>query len=185
MQNVLVRKSQPADAAQCILFMKTLAAEPDIGIGLSAGEFTLTEAQEAQFIADSAASGNSLFLVAEVGRRIVGILTLQGGKRKSTRHSATPGISVARDCRGQGAGRALMLAATDWAKANPLLRRIELFVVTSNQPAIHLYETFRFIVESHRRKALYRDGQFHDDLPMALLLEDNPKVGTPFLDEVD
>jgi hypothetical protein len=27
-------------------------------------------------------------------------------------------------------------------------------------------------VEGHRRKALYRDGQFHDDLLMALLLDD-------------
>ena len=127
---------------------------------------------EAQFIADSAASGNSLFLVAEVGRRIVGILTLQGGNRKSTRHSATLGISVTRDCRGQGVGRAPMQAAIDWAKANLLLKLIELFVVTSNQPAVHLYEYCGFIVEGQRRNALYRDGQFHDDLLMALLLSD-------------
>jgi hypothetical protein len=52
MQNIIIRQDQPADAAQCIEFMQTLSAEPGIGIGLSAGEFILTEAQEAQFIAD-------------------------------------------------------------------------------------------------------------------------------------
>lgn len=148
-----------------------MAAEPNIGIGLSAGEFNLTEEQEAQFIQAMAEAENSLFLVAEMEGRIIGSLTLQGGKRKSNRHAATLGITVAKDCRGQGVGRALMQAATDWAKANPVLKRIELNVVTNNPSAIHLYEAFGFYVEGHRRKAFYRDGLFHDDLLMALLLE--------------
>jgi len=171
LQNLIVRQAQPADAIQCIEFVQALAAEPNIGIGLSAGEFNLTEEQEVQFIQELADAENSLFLVAEAEGRIIGSLTLQGGKRKSNRHAATLGITVAKDYRAQGAGRALMQAAIDWVKANPVLKRVELNVFTGNPSAIHLYEAFGFKVEGHRRKALYRDGLFHDDLLMALLIE--------------
>jgi RimJ/RimL family protein N-acetyltransferase len=134
MQNWIVRQGLPTDAARCIEYVQTLTAEPDIAIGLSAGEFTLTEEQEAQFIQVMADAGNSLYLVAEADGRIIGVLTLEGGNRKFNRHAATLGISVAKDYRGQGIGRALMRAATDC------------------------------------RLALFRDGKFHDDLLMALLL---------------
>jgi RimJ/RimL family protein N-acetyltransferase len=168
-QPLQIRQGQPVDASRCVEFMQALSAEKYIGIGLSPGEFTLTVDQEAQFIQGMLDSENSLFLVAELESRLVGILTLQGGKRKSTRHAATLGISVAKDYRDQGIGRTLMQTAIDWVKINLVLKRIELYVVTSNQPAIHLYEAFGFIQEGHRRKALFRDGQYHDDLLIARL----------------
>jgi ribosomal protein S18 acetylase RimI-like enzyme len=81
------------------------------------------------------------------------------------------GTSVARDCRGQGVGRVLMPVSIDEAEPNPLLRLIELYVVTRNQPTVKLYEALDPKVD-RRRKTQYRDGQFHDGLRMALLLDD-------------
>jgi len=172
MHNLIVREAQPEDAARCIEYMQTLAAEANIGIGLSAGEFTLTVEQEAQFIQEMAQSDNSLFLVAEVDGRIIGVLTMQGGKRKSNHHAASLGITAAKGCRNQGVGNALMQAVVAWAKASGTLKRIGLTVYTDNQPAIHLYEKYGFVVEGQSKKAIFRDGQFHDVLQMALLLEE-------------
>ncbi len=172
MQNLIIREAQPEDAARCVEYVQILAAEPNIGIGLSAGEFTLTVEQEAQFFKELAQSDNSRFLVAEVDGSIIGTLILQGGKRKSNHHAATLGISVAKDCRGQGVGQALMRAAVAWAKASRVLKRIELKVFTDNPHAIHLYEKVGFVVEGQCRKTHYRDGIFHDDLIMALILDD-------------
>ena len=174
MQNLILRQAQPEDAVRIIAYMQTLAAEPNIGIGLSEGEFTQTEEQEARFIEDLAQSGNSLFLVAEADGKLIGLLTLQGGKRRSDRHAAYLGITVANGCRNQGVGKALMQAAMEWARASGTLKRIGLRVYTDNQPAIHLYENFGFKVEGQNKLALYRDNRFHDVLLMALLLEEVP-----------
>jgi RimJ/RimL family protein N-acetyltransferase len=172
MLNLTMCQARPEDAARCIAYVQTLAAEPDIGIGLSAGEFNWTEAQEAQFFKEMAEADNALFLIAEADGKIAGLLSLQGGKRKSNHHAATLGITVAKDYRGEGVGTALMHTALELARANRVLKRIELNVFTDNPHAIHLYEKFGFTVEGQRRKALYRDGRFHDDLLMALLLDE-------------
>jgi putative acetyltransferase len=47
--------------------------------------------------------------------------------------------------------------------------RIELLVFERNEAAIHLYRKFGFVVEGRRRKAIFRDGKYLDDLMMARL----------------
>ena len=47
---------------------------------------------------------------------------------------------------------------------------MQLQVSVENAPAIHLYEKFGFAVEGQLRRAYYRDGVYHDNLVMGLLL---------------
>jgi len=49
------------------------------------------------------------------------------------------------------------------------IRRMDLYVFSGNQTAIHLYEKFAFVTEGCLRRAVYRDGEFQDDLLMARL----------------
>jgi len=49
--------------------------------------------------------------VAEADGKLIGLLTLQGGKRRSDRHAAYLGITVAKGFRNKGVGKALMQAA--------------------------------------------------------------------------
>ena len=114
---------------------------------------------------------NSLCLVAEDDGRIVGQLMLQGGKRRNVRHAATLGITVGREHRGQGVGRRLMEYAIDWARAGGVVTRIELNVFVRNSNAIRLYESCGFVVEGRRRRSIHRDGEYMEDLVMALLLD--------------
>jgi len=165
-----IREGQPDDAEKIIAYVNRLAAEPGISIGLSPGEFKLTVEQERQFIADRAAEDNSLFLVAEVDGEIVGVLTLRGGARRAMRHEAVLGMSVKQEWRGRGIGDALMTYAVDWARRSGVITRLELQVFVRNTTAIHLYEKHGFEVEGCRRKAIFREGEYHDDYVMALLL---------------
>jgi RimJ/RimL family protein N-acetyltransferase len=122
-----------------------------------------------KILADYAASESSVFLVADIQGQIIGDLTCNGGSRRATRHSAMLGMSIDREWRNKGIGSLLMTNAIEWAR-NAGISRIELYVFARNQVAIHLYEKFGFVVEGCRRRAVYRDGEYHDALIMALLL---------------
>ena len=167
---VIVREARPEDADQLVAYVQRIASEPGISIVLGAGEFDLSVEQEQQFLRDCAAADNGVYLVAEAEGQIVGLLVCQGGKRRAVRHAATLSTSVAREWRNQGVGSALLARAIAWARGTGIVSRIELDVFARNQPAIHLYEKHGFEVEGRRKRAVYRDGEYHDNLVMALLL---------------
>jgi RimJ/RimL family protein N-acetyltransferase len=164
-----IREAVPSDAAAAIEHVRRLAAEPGVNIMLAAGEFDFTVEQEEAFIEDMAASDNSLFLVAELDGRLVGSLTCMGGKRQGNRHVTTLGISVAVGYRGRGIGSALLQRAVEWAKASPVVHRVDLHVFARNAAARRLYERAGFEVEGRRRRAAFREGEYLDDYVMALL----------------
>jgi RimJ/RimL family protein N-acetyltransferase len=169
-REVTIRKARPDDAPALIEQVRLLTEEPDIDIPLGPGEFTLTEEQEQQVLAESAATDNSVFLVAEIEGKIVGMLNCHGGKRKATRHAVTLGMSVRKEYRNQGIGGKLMEQAVAWAKGTGVVTRIELAVYARNARAIYLYERFGFVVEGQRQRAIRHGDVYLDDLIMALLL---------------
>ena len=114
---------------------------------------------------------NAIFLVAEVAGLIVGVLSCQGGKCKAVRHAVVLGVSVDKPWRSQGIGRALMTQAIAWAKNSGVVKRIELSVFARHQHAIHLYRAMGFEIEGRRRHSIRREGQYLDDILMALLLD--------------
>lgn len=168
--DITIREAQPGDAAQIITYVNHLSKEPESNLEISPGEFTYTEKEEADILAGFAASPNSLFLVAEIGGKIVGMLNCKGSPRAAIRHAVTLGISVDRVWRRQGVGTQLLENAIAWARKSGLVSRIELSVFERNSTAIHLYEKFGFDVEGKRRRAVFRDGTYLDTLLMALLL---------------
>jgi RimJ/RimL family protein N-acetyltransferase len=167
---VIVRPARPEDAAQIIAYARAVFAEPGINLITMADEFNPTPESEARMISELDRAGNGLFLVAEDDGRIVGQLTLQGGKRRNVRHATTLGITVGQAYRGRGIGRRLMEYAIDWARAGGVVTRIELNVFVRNTHAIALYESCGFEIEGRRRRAARRDGEYLDDLVMGLLL---------------
>lgn len=168
--NITVRKACPTDAEQLIAHVKSLADEPNANLVLLPGEFTLTVEEEQKVLAEYAAADNSVFLVAEAERAIVGALNCKGGTRRAIRHAVLLGMSVDREWRNQGVGQLLMARAIEWARGTGIVSRIELAVFARNEMAIHLYRKFGFEVEGHRRKAVCRDGEQLDDFIMSLLL---------------
>lgn len=111
-------------------------------------------------------------LVACVDDEVIGQLGLQTfPHRPRRRHVGQVGMAVRDDWQGKGAGTALMQAMVDLADKWLNLSRLELEVYTDNEPAVHLYKKFGFIVEGTHRQFAYRDGQFVDVYAMARLRE--------------
>jgi len=167
--NLTIREAQTIDAADIVAYFNVVTNEPGINLLTSPGEFKRTVVEEQQIITDFAAACNSLFLVAEDEGKIAGVLTCRGGERRANAHCTTLGITVAQEYRGRGVGAALMQHAIDWAQGSGCVRRMDLYVFNGNQTAIRLYEKFGFVAEGCLRRAIYRDGEFQDDLVMARL----------------
>jgi ribosomal protein S18 acetylase RimI-like enzyme len=167
---VTIREARPSDAKALLRYVQDLFEEPDIDIPLSPGEFILTRYEEERVLEQYAESDNSVFLLALETSRIVGALTCEGSTHEALRHGVTLGISVRRDRRGRGIGDALMTKALEWAVETGVVRRIELHVYARNETAIRLYRKHGFEIEGRRRRIVYRDGEFLDDLIMARLL---------------
>jgi L-phenylalanine/L-methionine N-acetyltransferase len=167
---VTIREAAPEDAEQIIALVQKMSAEPDVDIALSPGEFYHTIESEGAILAEFAASENSIYLVAQAGDRIIGFLNCKGGNRKATCHVALLSISIDQAWRNQGVGSRLMAHAIEWARDTEIVNRIELLVFARNEMAIHLYQKFGFVVEGRQRRAIFRNGEYLDDLMMALLL---------------
>ena len=94
---------------------------------------------------------------------------LAGGSFRRSRATAYVVIGVRADAAGLGIGTGLLRQAKDWAAAHGL-HRLELTVMAHNTRAIRLYERMGFSVEGRRSECLLVDGQFIDELTMAVIL---------------
>jgi ribosomal protein S18 acetylase RimI-like enzyme len=74
------------------------------------------------------------------------------------------------DYRGRGLGRQLVAQAVRAARQAGI-ERVELEVFASNERAIALYRAFGFATEGIKRRARKLDGQYEDNVFMALLGE--------------
>jgi RimJ/RimL family protein N-acetyltransferase len=169
-QPFLIREALPGDAAGLIAYVRALADEPGIHLELSPGEFNYTIDQERQFLAEYAKAENSIFLIADAAGTIAGNLNLHGGRRQANRHVATLGMAVTKGWRNKGVGNQLLQHAITWAGQNPIVKKVELNVFVENAVAVHLYKKYGFLIEGTRKKAVFRDGRFHDNYFMALML---------------
>ena len=113
-------------------------------------------------------------LVAEVEGEIVGQLTLHTVLSSSPRrrHAGAFGMAVRDDWHGRGVGTALMQALIDFSDHWLNLHRLELEVFVDNEPAIHLYQKFGFVIEGRLVHYAFRDGEYADVYVMGRIRPD-------------
>jgi RimJ/RimL family protein N-acetyltransferase len=175
--SVIIREARPEDAEQLIAHITAIANDPTSEILLWPGEFQLTLEEEQKWIKTNFEADHSTVLVAEVtdilraGSKIVGVLSCAGGEHRGNHHTTTLGITIHKDWRNQGIGRALMERAIHWAKATGVVKRIQLGVTASNAPAIQLYEKLGFEKEGLRRRGMFKNGRYYDTWLMGLLVD--------------
>jgi RimJ/RimL family protein N-acetyltransferase len=169
--SIIIREAKLDDAEQLIAHITAIADEPDSQILLWPGELKLTIEEERKWISGNLDAENSTLLVAESGTKIIGVLSCKGGEQKGTRHTTTLGISIHKDWRNQGVGRALMDQAIAWAKSTGVIKRIQLEVTAGNPSGIHLYEKVGFVKEGLRCRGMFKYGEFLDTWMMAMLLD--------------
>jgi ribosomal protein S18 acetylase RimI-like enzyme len=134
-----VARLQASDAAQ----YRELMLE---AYELAADAFTSTAEERAaesdafwvKRIADP--TGRSAAFGAFEGKALVGTIALEFSAKPKTQHKASViGMYVRPTVRGHGAGRALLEAALDYARAKGGILLLTLTVTEGNEPAVNLY----------------------------------------------
>lgn len=134
----MVRPGRESDAARLLQFKQRVFRETEFLLQ-GPEDFHSDEDQEAVFLRRFRVSQNSVYLVAETDRRIIGTLSIYGGYFKRNRHVGHLGMGVLRDVWGGGVGGALLDQGIDWARTNPYIEKLSLQVYRSNERAIRLY----------------------------------------------
>ena len=157
-----IRTARPYDAA-ALLELKHQLDEESAFMMYEPGERDSSVQDLARELAAAARSPNSVILLGELGDQ------LAGGSFRRSRATAYVVIGVRAQAAGRGIGTSLLRHALDWAAAHGL-HRVELTVMAHNTRAIRLYERMGFSVEGRRSECLLVDGEFIDELTMAVLL---------------
>lgn len=165
---VRIRKAREADAPRLRRAFQDIARESR-WLLTEPGEVPRTDAVERAFIRKHLRSPNSLLLVAEVDKEIVGVSGLMGSPLRRARHVAGVGISLRAAWTGKGIGTEMLSGMIAWARRHGL-RRLHLSVIVENDVAIHLYRRMGFVEEGVARKNIRIGRRFYDTIEMAKLL---------------
>ena len=137
-----------------------------------AGELELTHEKEIDWIQQKLANPRELLLVAEFNSEIIGNLEFTAGNRRRLAHVGEFGMAVLSSWRGLGVGAALLKSLILWAESHPVIEKINLQVLESNQRAINLYRKFGFKTEGCREQEIkYEDESYANCLLLSLMLK--------------
>ena len=136
------------------------------------GESPMTVEDERDFLAQSAASSNSIEICAVIDGEIVGTAGISAvGSQEKLRHRAEFGISIDRAYWGKGIGRALTDACIECAKAAGY-SQLELDVVAENTAAQMLYQHAGFVEYGRNPRGFRtRSGAWQELILMRLELD--------------
>jgi len=163
-----LRAAGPDDAAALLGLKQRLDQETSFML-MEAGERDASVPSLARELESAAESGNSVVIVAEIGGELAGYVELTGGTFHRNQATAYVVIGVLAAAGGKGVGRGLLEQAKRWAVAHGV-HRLELTVMAHNHRAIGLYQRTGFSIEGRRSECLLIDGQFIDELYMAMVL---------------
>lgn len=164
---VSVRVLAPADAeAYRSVRLRALHEQPPAFGSLPEDEPNLIET-----VKRLAKSDERCFFGAFQGEQLVGIIRLSRYLAPNEKHRAyLAGFYVLPPFRCHGCGRSLVREALSQAASIPGIRRVNLTVVTQQEAAIRLYQSFGFRIYGTEPETFSRDGQFYDEHLMTLEL---------------
>lgn len=150
--------------------IKLLSDESD-NFPFSSEDFNISSDNMGKYIEYLNSRPNSIFYVAEVENKIVGIAYLEGGKRERTFHCTNLGLGVLNKYNNLGIGSMLTSSLIEYAKNGEHIAKIDLQVRSDNKKAIEIYKKSGFVLEGKSRRALFIDGEFYDYINMGLIID--------------
>lgn len=165
----IVRRAVETDAPSLIALRKRLFEETSYMLW-EPGEFNQTEDDERARITRLNRQSNSLILLAEAGKQLVGALSATGDERNQLRHTAVLSVGVVKSHWSQGIGSRMVQDAVSWSLVAGL-KRLELTVHAANVRAVSVYMRYGFEVEGLRRSSLLVGSKYINEYLMALIHE--------------
>ncbi|HEU5140173.1 MAG TPA: GNAT family protein [Bacillales bacterium] len=163
---VLIREAIPDDAERLNEIGRSVMMEECYSV-MTPNEFKQKTEKEKQWIQDHLDHPGKTLFVAEIDEKVIGFINFQNGARARLAHVGSLGISIQKDFREAGVGRALMETLLEWAQDNPLIEKVALAVFSNNKRAIHLYEKLGFAEEGRRSKEIkFAENHYVDDILM-------------------
>lgn len=169
-EHLTIRKGIESDAEPLIEFVKAIGDESD-NLTFSGSEFTLTIEEEKVILNEYAEKDNHIYIVAIIDGKIVGQAHAYGSHKPRLKHACEIGISTRKDHWGKGIATEVLTYLIDWAKANDVIRKVNLKANVSNTKAIALYERMGFQHEGLHKRDFYLHGEFTDAVTMGLLID--------------
>ena len=166
-----IREASGADASACLSYLKIVGGETNYLLIGPEGLTDMTEEEEASFLESSSRNPDTAFYLGFVGDTLVSIASIDIPKNPRLRHNARFGLSVRRDYWNLGIGTAALNEIIRFcARHEPKVRNLTLEVYADNTRAISLYKKFGFGQEGCRKKRLFVNNTYHDELLMCLAL---------------
>ncbi len=165
-----IREATANDAEPIIQFVKAIGDESD-NLTFSGAEFTLTVEEEENILRNYAQKENHIYLIALIDDKIVGQSHAYGSHKARLKHAVQIGISTRKAHWGKGIATEVLNFLIDWAKANSVVRKINLKANASNTKAIALYERMGFVHEGLHKRDFYLHGKFTDAVSMGMLID--------------
>jgi putative acetyltransferase len=166
----IVRAADPGDAEALTRLAEAVSSEPEAWLISADGEWRSVGDERRYLKAVRRYPHAAVFVAERADGAIVGRLSLARDPHPASTHVADLGLMVAKDARRTGVGRALLVAAVEWARGSGV-RKLELHVFPWNEPAIRLYEHFGFVREGYRKEHYRRAGEDVDAILMAFRVE--------------
>jgi RimJ/RimL family protein N-acetyltransferase len=172
--SVSVRLLTPADAeAYHSVRLRALHEQPP-----AFGSLPETEPNISKTAARLVASDECCFFGAFQGEQLVGIIRISRYSAPNEKHRVyLAGLYVLPPFRYHGCGGEIVHHALRFATNTPPIRRVNLTVVTQQEAAIRLYQSFGFRIYGTEQETFSRDGQFYDEYLMTLELNSGNQIG--------
>ena len=170
-ENVVIRPPRAGDGSALLAF--DASAQDDEPLqGLDSETSLPTLAEKERWLQEVMEHPDCFTLVVEQAGNIVGLLESRVRELpRSNAHVLRFYVSLSAPVRRRGIGSELLARMIEWAHAQERIKKISLGVLSTNTPAISLYQRLGF-VEEGRKKMEYHlpDGSFADEISMALFL---------------
>lgn len=130
-------------------------------------DFKMTEEQEDAFFRTNLENPRKVSILALHEGQLIGVINFHGNDRIRIRHQGEFGMSIAKDWRALGIGRAMLTTLLEWAEQNPEIEKVCLSVFAGNTRAIALYRSLGFQEEGRQaRQAKMGPGVYEDIILM-------------------
>ena len=151
----IIRTAEEADTEKVLKQIISVLEEAEYTITTypeDRADFTVEK--EKEWVKKHLDGNSKLLVVAEIDGQIVGSADLHNGERKRIQHVGTVGITVLKEFRSLGVGKALMDALIEWATEHPIIEKIALGVFANNIGAVNLYKKLGFVEEGRKVKEI-------------------------------
>lgn len=167
---VSLRKGIINDAEAVLKLQKEVLSESEFMISVIE-EFEETLEQIRNWIEKILANEREELIMAEINGQIVGFIVFRSKSTKRLLHTGSFTAMVKKEFRNQGIGKLLIKELLNWAEHNPLIEKVSLGVLSTNQRAIELYKNMGFVEEARKIKEVkFNDDLYVDDILMYKLV---------------